>query len=202
MRRRALTLLFVLVSASATMVTAETPTTAPASPQLTAIDGKAYAPLTVPPHRAAVLVFVLQDCPVCNGYAPQVERLAAQARERNVPFYLIHVDPALTPKDARKHAADYGYTIPVLIDRKHELVSRLGVTAVPTAVVLDDRGEPRYEGRVDDQYVSIGKARNVVTTHDLRDALAAVVAGKPVAPPRTQVIGCAVPDLPSGGAGK
>jgi thiol-disulfide isomerase/thioredoxin len=178
-------------------VSAEPPTTAPASPQLTGIDGKTYAPLTVPPHHAAVLVFVLQDCPVCNGYAPQVERLAAQARRNDVPFYLIHVDPALTTKDARKHAADYGYTIPVLIDRKHQLVSRLGVSAVPTAVVLDDRGQTRYAGRVDDQYVSIGKARNVVTTHDLRDALAAVLAGKPVAQPRTQVVGCAVPDLPA-----
>jgi thiol-disulfide isomerase/thioredoxin len=187
--------LFALLSI-APLAAAETPATAPAPIRLTGINGKAYEPLTVAPHRAAVLVFVLQDCPICNGYAPQIQRLAAESRAKDVPVYLIHVDPALTPDDARKHARDYGYTIPVLIDRRHELVGRLGIGSVPTTVVLNDRGETQYEGRIDDQYVAIGKARNVVTAHDLRDALAAVLAGNPVAHPRTRAIGCAVPDLP------
>lgn len=175
----------------------DAPTPAPASIQIQGIDGKTYEPLMVAPHRAAVLVFVLQDCPICNGYAPQIERLAAESLAKDVPFYLIHVDPAFTPDDARKHARDYGYTIPVLIDRRHELVRRLGVRAVPTAVVLNSQGQTEYEGRIDDQYVALGKARNVVTSHDLHDALAAVLAGKPVAHPRTHAIGCAVPDLPA-----
>lgn len=196
MQRRAWVLLLTLIC-SASLATGDAPTTAPAPIQLTGIDGKTYEPLTVAPHRAAVLVFVLQDCPICNGYAPQIQRLAAESRAKDIVFYLIHVDPALTPTDARKHARDYGYTIPVLIDRRHELVTRLGVVAVPTAVVLDHRGQTQYEGRIDDQYVAIGKARNVVTTHDLRDALAAVLAGKPAPAPRTRAIGCAVPDLPA-----
>lgn len=178
-------------------VRAEPPTTAPASPRLIAIDGKSYEPLDVARHPAAVLVFVLQDCPICNGYAPAIERLAKQYVPKNVLFYLIQVDATLTPDAARKHAKDYGYSIPILIDRQHELVSRLGLIAVPTAVVLNDHGQVAYEGRVDDQYVAIGKARNVVTTHDLADAIAAVLAGKPVAEAKTRAVGCAVPDLPA-----
>lgn len=176
---------------------ADGPATAPAPLQFTGIDGKRYEPLNVEPHHAAVLVFVLQDCPICNGYAPQIERLAKDLGPKDACFYVVHVDPTLGPDEARRHAKAYGYSIPVLIDRHHDLVGRLNVTAAPTAVVLDAQGGVKYEGRIDDQYVAIGSARSVVTTHDLRDALAAVLAGKPVAEPRTRTVGCAVPDLPA-----
>ena len=43
----------------------------------------------------------------------------------------------------------------------------------------------------------IGKPRRVITVHDLRDALDAVIAGKPVARPRTEAIGCYITPLKS-----
>lgn len=193
--RRFLCFAVALMSLGATAL-ASGPTTQPDPIRLRGIDGRTYEPLDVSGARAAVLVFVLQDCPICNGYAPQIQRLASQFKPRGVEFYLIHVDPTLTTKAARKHATDYGYSIPVMIDREHRLVGRLGIVAVPTAVVLGADGKVTYEGRIDDQYVSIGKARNVVTKHDLHDALLATIEGKPVRESRTVTIGCAVPDLP------
>jgi peroxiredoxin len=173
------------------------PSTQPAPIILTGIDGKNYQPLVLSGHQAAVLVFVLQDCPICNGYAPQIQHLAAEFSPKRALFYLVHVDPTLTVAAARKHAKDYGYTIPVLIDTKHELVARLGVIAVPTAVVLGTDGSVKYQGRIDDQYVAIGKARNIANQYDLRDAINAVLNGKPVERSRTRAVGCAVPDLPA-----
>jgi peroxiredoxin len=173
------------------------PATAASMPTLTAIDGKTYQPLDVTNHKAAVLVFILQDCPICNGYAPLVRRLAARFGPAGVRFYIVHVDPSLSVADARKHASDYGYTLPVLIDRKHELVTALHVGVAPTSIVLGQDGAVKYEGRIDDQYAGIGKPRTVATTHELQDAIASVIDGKPVAVSKTRTIGCAVPDLPS-----
>lgn len=164
---------------------------------LTGIDGKTYQPLEVAGRKAAVLVFVLQDCPICNGYAPQIQRLAAEFGPKGTAFYLVQVDPALTGDAARKHADAYGYSIPVLMDSGHELVARLGVVAVPTAVVLGADAAVKYLGRIDDQYVAIGKARNVTTCYDLRDAITATLEVKPVKQTRTRVVGCAIPDSPS-----
>ena len=48
----------------------------------------------------------------------------------------------------------------------------------------------KYRGRIDNQYASLGHPRRVVTAHDLQDALEAVIAGKPVATPQTDPIGC------------
>jgi peroxiredoxin len=160
------------------------------------IDGRTYEPLVVAPHKAAVLVFILQDCPICNGYAPQIQRLASEFESRGAVFYIVHVDPTLSTDDARRHAKDFGYTLPVLIDRKHELVGRLDVRTVPTAVVLGPDGAPRYAGRIDNRYAALGRSREAATTHDLRDALLATIDGKPARVTRAPAVGCSVPDLP------
>ena len=167
--------------------------------RLTATDGRSYEPLAPGGQSASVLVVVLQDCPICNAYAPRVQRLASQFASRGVRFFLVQVDPTLSTAGAAAHAKEYGYTFPVLIDRGHELVKRLGVSAVPTAVVLDARGRVQYKGRIDNRYFSLGKSREAATTDDLRTALKSVVDGKPVQVARTKVIGCAVPDLPQTG---
>lgn len=189
-------ILAIMLAIIGRAVFAAAPATEPATITLPGIDGKSYQPLSLAGSRAAVFVFVLQDCPICNGYAPQIQRLASEFSSQGSRFYLIHVDPMLTLDGARKHAKDFGYSIPVLIDAHHELVARLGVIAVPTAVLLGADGTVKYQGRIDDQYVAIGKARNVVTQYDLRDAITALLNGKPIEKSRTRAIGCAVPDLP------
>ena len=47
-----------------------------------------------------------------------------------------------------------------------------------------------YRGRIDDTYFGYGKRRFAATHHDLRDALEAVLSGKPVHERTTEAIGC------------
>jgi hypothetical protein len=137
----------------------------------------------------------LQDCPISNRYAPEIQRLADEFSAKRVPFYLVHVDPQLTSADAKKHAKEYGYKLPVLIDRKHELVKHLKATTAPEAFVIGAEGSVVYRGRIDDRYAAIGKPRSQVQRQDLRIALTAVVAGKPVEVAETKAIGCYIPEL-------
>ena len=46
---------------------------------------------------------------------------------------------------------------------------------------------------LDNRYIALGKSRPAATVHDLREALDAIVAGKPVAHPRTEAVGCYIP---------
>ena len=160
------------------------------------IDGRVLHPLDSAGHHASVLLFVLQDCPICNGYAPRIQRLVSHFSPQDVQFYLVQADPMLSDTEAAAHAKEYGYAIPVLVDRRHDLVKRLGVIAVPTAVVLGPGGVVQYKGRIDNRYFAIGKPREAATTDELRIALDAVIEHKPLTVARTKVIGCAVPDLP------
>jgi thiol-disulfide isomerase/thioredoxin len=165
------------------------------------LDGKPQTPLNVDQAKAHVLLFLTTDCPIANSYAPEIKALLKDFAGRPVRFYAVHVDPDLTAEAARQHAKDYGLTLPVLLDAKHLLVAATGATRTPEAVVVLADGSVAYRGRIDDRYPALGKKRQAPSRRDLRDALTAVLAGKAVATPRTQAVGCSIPDLP-GAPGK
>ena len=82
---------------------------------------------------------------------------------------------------------------PLLLDPKLSLARGAGATVMPEAAVLSPSGHVLYLGRIDDRVVDFGKARLQARQHDLREALDAVLAGKPVAHSRTRAVGCAIP---------
>ncbi|HZL34092.1 MAG TPA: redoxin domain-containing protein [Tepidisphaeraceae bacterium] len=171
---------------------AQLPATQPSSLEVRDITGVVRHPLEPGHGKAAVVIFISTDCPVSNGYAPEINRICKAYESRGVAFYLVHTDPALSTADAARHATDYGFACPILIDRKHELVKRIGATMTPEAAVIGPDGAVAYRGRIDNLYVSLGKRRYQATVHDLRAALDATLAGKPVAVPRTTAVGCSI----------
>jgi len=54
-------------------------------------------------------------------------------------------------------------------------------------------GVVKYRGRIDNQYIALGKPRQVVTIHDLRDAIDAVASNRAVAHTDTEAFGCFIP---------
>ena len=66
----------------------------------------------------------------------------------------------------------------------------------PQAAVLTPDGKVLYLGRIDNRVADFGKQRFQATEQDLREALDAVLAGKPVAHPFTKSIGCAINRVP------
>ena len=116
-----------------------------------------------------------------------------------VRFYAVNVDPDATTEAERHHAKEYGLTLPVLLDSKHQLVAATLVTHTPEAAVILNDGTIAYRGRIDDRYPGLGKKRQAPTQRDLRDALSAVLAGKPVRVPRTKAVGLRDSGLELGG---
>jgi thiol-disulfide isomerase/thioredoxin len=145
------------------------------------------------PHgeKAVVLLFIRSDCPVSNRYGPELERLYEKYSSQGVDFRLIYPEAGLTAEAMEKHRKEYGYTIPAVLDARHEYVARAEVRVTPEAAVFV-RGRIIYSGRIDDWYADIGKPRRKAERHDLVEVLAAVVAGKTVAPRQTKAVGCAI----------
>ena len=139
---------------------------------------------------ASVLFFYWHDCPVCNSYAPEINRICETYT--NVAFYIVQVDPDLTTADAKKHSKEYGLRAPVLLDPRHRLVKLAKATVTPEAVVLGQNGQLHYRGRIDDLYAGLGKKRAAATQHDLREILDAIRAGKPLKKRETKAVGCTI----------
>jgi hypothetical protein len=145
--------------------------------------------------KATVLLFISTDCPVSNRYAPDFRRLSDAFAKDGVAFWLVYPNPAEPVADIRDHIREFTLPGTPLRDLKHDLVKRAGATITPEAAVYDSRGRLTYRGRIDDRYSAIGIEKATAARHDLKDAIAATLAGKPIQDSRTQAIGCYIADF-------
>jgi thiol-disulfide isomerase/thioredoxin len=164
-----------------------------ASAQVRDIDGRPFSPFT-PADKAHVLFFVATDCPVSNSYAPEIQRICKAYEDKGVSCSLAYEDLRVDATAVRTHLTDYGYHgMPATIDDGRTLADRVHASITPEAFLIDARGKVRYRGRIDNLYSSLGKPRQVVTEHDLANALDAVLSGRPVPKAKTEAIGCFIP---------
>jgi hypothetical protein len=147
------------------------------------------------PVIAAVLIFVSAECPVSNRYAPEIQRLYKEFSPKGIRFTLVYPNPSDDAGVIAKHLSDYGLPTSVERDPNHLLVKKAQATVTPEAVVLDNTDRIIYKGRIDDRFVELGRERPAATRHDLRNALDALLAGKPVSPAQTQAVGCFIADM-------
>jgi hypothetical protein len=142
-----------------------------------------------------VLLFVSVDCPVSNRYAPDIKRLYDEFTPRGVRFRLVYPNPLDSEMAVEKHLWDFGLPPVAERDRDHALVKMAGATITPEAAVFDGRQRLVYRGRIDNRFVELGRERPAATRHDLRNALAATLAGKTANPSQTQAVGCFIADM-------
>ena len=166
------------------------------SPKLTNLDGKSVGFNEFRGKTATVVVFVSFECPVANSYAELLNDLAKSNAEKGVKVVLV-CPTGDSPEAVAKACAGFKLAMPVLLDAKKELATGFHATMTPEAFVLDDEGMIRYRGRIDDAYSARLKRNPIITSHDLADALAAVMAGKRVAKAVTTPIGCAIDLAPA-----
>jgi thiol-disulfide isomerase/thioredoxin len=169
---------------------------------LPGVDGRRYTLASFAPAKVLVLVFTANHCPTAQAYEGRIEQLDADFRDRGVRVVLVAPNDPLALRldeqawsdlgdslaDMKVRAKDRGWTFPYLYDGETEAMSRrYGPVATPHVFVFDAERRLRFVGRVDDNE-NPAKA----TTHDARDAIEAVLAGKPVPVETTKVFGCSV----------
>jgi len=169
---------------------------------LPGVDGKRYTLSSFAPAKVLVFVFTANHCPTAQAYEERIERLHADFAGRGVQLVLVSPNDPLalrldeqgysdlgdTLADMKIRAKDRGFAFPYLYDGETEAMSRrYGPVATPHVFVFDAARHLRFVGRVDD-----GENPAKVTTHDARNAIEAVLAGKPVPVETTKVFGCSV----------
>ena len=141
--------------------------------------------------RALVLVFTGTDCPVGDLYAPRLAELNQAYQDKGVVFLAVNSNARETVEEVARHAKEHGIGFPVLKD-KDNLVADLALAErTCETIVLDGLATVRYRGAIDDQYGQ-GTRKDAPTHAYLRDALDALLAGKPVEARATAVAGCLI----------
>jgi hypothetical protein len=155
------------------------------------IDGHVWTPLSPATGETNLIFFVSADCPVSARYAPEIDRIAAGYATRGVRAWLVYADLTATIPSVRENLKAFhpNARTPAIIDAGFQLTTAVDVTITPEAAIYTSSGRA-YRGRIDDLYVSIGKSRREALHHDVRDALDAILAGRSVATPQTEAVGC------------
>lgn len=150
-------------------------------------------------EKATVLLFLSTECPISNGYAPTMNRLVREFRDRGVSFIGVNPNAGQSLRDVEVHRIRYDLKFPVLKDPGGKLAEALGAAVCPTAVVFNGSGEAVYRGRIDDRYPRRGGApKQVIHHHDLEDCLKRLAEGQSPDPVETEVVGCPVVAVPTG----
>ena len=173
------------------------PTGSPSAPTAGAtISTPAAAIPNAPPH-ATVWLFISTDCPICNNYQPELERLRARYTPLGVDFIGVYAEVPVSAVEVADHIRQFAIAYPTTVDVDHAIRKRFGVQFVPEVVVTTGgRGatvDPLaflYRGRIDDQYPERGSRRPSATTHDLNDALRDITQGNAPAARVTTPVGC------------
>src|SRR5258706_1908276 len=169
---------------------------------LPGIDGKRYSLKSFAEAKLLVLVFTANHCPTAqayedwivalyNDYTPKVVKLVAVSP--NDPLAVRLDELGYTDLDdslegIRVRAKERGFKFPYLYDGETQAMSlKYGPVATPHVYVFDKERKLQFSGRIDDK-----EDPSKATTHDARDAIDALLAGKPVAVPTTKVFGCSI----------
>ena len=166
---------------------------------LPGVDGRNYKLADFKDAKVLVVLFTCNHCPTAQAYEERVKRLHADYKDKGVALVAIspndpvavrldelgYTDLSDSLEEMKIRAKQRGFAFPYLYDGETQAVSRAyGALATPHVFIFDQDRKLRYQGRIDDQEVK------EVKSHDARNAIEALLAGKEVPVAKTNVFGC------------
>jgi peroxiredoxin len=169
---------------------------------LPGIDGKNHGLNEYSSATILVIIFTANHCRTAQAYEGRIIQLVKDYQDRGVAFVAIAPnDPlALTPSELvfsdlndslnemKIRAKERGFNFPYLFDGDTQKVAlAFGPVSTPHVFIFDQARKLQYVGRIDN-------AENIqkVTQTDARNALEALLAGKPIPVQKTRTFGCSI----------
>ena len=166
---------------------------------LTGVDGslQGFAEL-VGDGKAVCFTFLHPACPLAQRYGPVLAELADEFDPEGIRFVGV-VCEFDAPEEITAYRDEYAIHFPFLIDGDFRLAEALDATTTPEVVLLDASGRTRYQGRIDDRYKVRGEKSPGVPEPELKNAILDLLAGREVALPATEAVGCPLdrPEVPT-----
>ncbi len=142
--------------------------------------------------KVVVIDFLSKDCPWSRGAAPAIAELAKSYEGQEVVFIGINSNEGVTADAMSKYAKDGSIPYPIAIDPQNKYADTVGATRTPEIYVIDRAGKLAYHGAYDDRK----SPEQVGDENYTKDAIDAVLAGKPVAKAEVSAWGCSIKRAP------
>ncbi len=156
------------------------------------ISGKTISLGTFKDKQALLVMFICRHCPYVQHVKEELARLGRDYAAKDIGIVAISANdvanyPDDAPEELKAMAKELGFTFPFCYDESQETAKAYTAACTPDLFVFDANRALVYRGQLDDSRPGNGKP---VTGKDLRAAIDAVLAGKPVSPTQMPSMGC------------
>jgi|SRR5271165_671015 len=142
--------------------------------------------------RGLLVMFICRHCPFVKHLEKGLAQLGRDYDGTGVGIVAISSNDAVhypddAPESLAEQARIVGFTFPYLYDETQELARAYDAACTPDIFLFDDGLKLVYRGQFDDSRPDSGIP---VTGKDLRAALDALIAGRPISPDQRPSVGC------------
>lgn len=158
------------------------------------VSGQLYSLDSFKGKTALLVMFICRHCPYVVHVREELARLGRDYRGSGLGIVAISSnDPAQYPDDApdklKEMAEQQGFTFPLCFDESQDVAKAYNAACTPDFYLFDSGRKLAYRGQLDDSRPGSGKP---VTGRDLRAAIDAVLANRPVDGNQKPSIGCSI----------
>jgi peroxiredoxin len=169
-------------------------TTAPPFSLRDVVSGQIYSLDSFADKTALLIMFICRHCPYVVHVEHGIAKMGRDYRETGLGIIGISSnDPVQYPDDApprlKEMAERLGFTFPFCFDETQDVAKAYRAACTPDFYLFDRERKLVYRGQIDDSRPGSNKP---VTGRDLRAAIDAVLAGKPVDRNQKASIGCSI----------
>jgi len=155
-------------------------------------NGKTVALADFQDKAVLLVLFICNHCPYVKHIRAGLAQLARDYLPRGVAIFGINSNdvanyPDDSPAKMREEVKSAGYLFPYLYDENQAVAKAYRAACTPDIYLFDKNRKLVYRGQFDDSRPGNGIP---VTGKDLRAALDAALAGKPLSPNQTASVGC------------
>jgi len=158
------------------------------------VSGQTYSLESFAGKPALLVMFLCRHCPYVQHVQHEIARIGRDYADSGLGILAISSnDPAQYPEDApdrlKELAQRLDFQFPLCFDDTQEVAKAYRAACTPDFYLFDAQRRLVYRGQLDDSRPSNGIP---VTGRDLRAAIEATLAGKPVEPNQKPSIGCSI----------
>lgn len=160
--------------------------------ELRGVDSKMHMLNEFADRNAIVVVFSCNHCPYVQAYEDRMVQLQKDYSSQGVALIAInsnddHDYPEDNFDNMIKRSKEKGFNFPYLRDETQEIARKYGAICTPHVFAFDQKRTLQYKGRIDDN-----RYPAQVKTHDLRNALDAILQGRKPPVQETRPFGCSI----------
>ncbi len=154
--------------------------------------GERHSSADLEDASGVLVVFFCNHCPFVKHIRDEFVSLAHEYLEQGIKVVAINSNdysayPDDSPEQMAEAAEKHGYRFPYLVDESQQVAQRFKAACTPDFFLFDGERKLAYRGQMDDARPGNDKPVNGA---DLRAALDAVLAGRPVASEQKPSMGC------------